>query len=189
MTTTQTPEFTTARAWTIDPAHSNVEFAVRHVMISTVKGRFSDFSGTITLDERDPSSLELDVTIPAASIDTRQADRDTHLRSADFFDVERYPTITFKGRRLDGDLDSDFRLVGDLTMRGVTREVVLDATPEGRGPNPFGQGERAGYSAKATIDRRDFGLVYNRALETGGVAVGHDIKISIDLELVSTPTA
>ena len=189
MTTAQAPFATTVRTWTIDPAHSSVEFAVRHVMISTVKGRFSDVSGSVTLDEHDPSSLALDVTIPAATIHTSQPDRDAHLRSADFFDVERYPTITFKARRFDGDLESAFRVVGDLTMHGVTREVVLDVTAEGQGPNPFGAGERAGYSAKAAIDRREFGLLYNRALETGGVAVGHDIKISIDLELVSNPTA
>jgi polyisoprenoid-binding protein YceI len=185
MTTTLAPLPTAVRTWTIDKAHSNVEFAVRHLMISTVKGRFSDISGTVTVDEHTPSATTLDVTIPVATIDTRQPDRDAHLRSADFFDVERYPTITFKSRRVDGDLASAFRVVGNLTMHGVTREVALDVTTEGQGPNPVGPGLRAGYSAKATLDRRDFGLTYNAALETGGVAVGHDIKISIDLEMLS----
>lgn len=179
----------TVRTWTIDTAHSNVEFAVRHVMISTVKGRFSDVTGTVTVDEGNPSAISLEVTIPTATIDTRQADRDAHLRSADFFDVERHPTITFSSRGVDGELGDAFRLVGDLTMHGVTRAVALDVTTEGQGPNPFGPGLRAGYSATGMVDRRDFGLTYNRALETGGVAVSHDVKISIDLELVSDQTA
>ena len=133
----------------------------------------------------DPSASTLDITIPIATIDTRQPDRDAHLRSADFFDVEHYPTITFKGHRIDGDLNSEFHVVGNLTIHGVTREITLNVTKEGQNPDPFGQGQRAGYSAKATLDRRDFGLLYNMALETGGVVVGHDVKISIDLELLS----
>lgn len=184
MTATLAPLPATVRTWTIDKAHSNVEFAVRHLMISTVKGRFSNVSGTATIDESNPSATTLEVTIPAGTVDTRQPDRDAHLRSPDFFDVEHYPTITFKSRRVEGDLASEFRLVGDLTIHGVTREVTLNVTNEGQGPDPFGKGQRAGYSAKTTIDRRDFGLLYNAALETGGVAVGHDVKISIDLELI-----
>jgi polyisoprenoid-binding protein YceI len=185
MTTTLAPLPTTVRTWTIDKAHSNVEFAVRHLMISTVKGRFSDVSGTVTVDESNPSATTLDITIPTVTIDTRQSDRDAHLRSADFLDVEHYPTITFKGHRIDGDLRSAFRVVGNLTIHGVTREITLEVTAEGQGPDPMGSGVRAGYSAKAALDRRDFGLLYNMALETGGVVVGHDLKISIDLELLS----
>jgi len=188
MTTTVAPSTTAVRTWTIDPTHATVEFAVRHLMISTVKGRFSDVSGVITTDESDPALTSLDVTIAAGSLDTRQADRDTHLRSADFLDVERFPTIRFEGRRLDGDLGTSFRVVGDLTIHGVTREVTLAVTSEGRGRDPFGPGERAGFSATTTIDRRDFGLTWNMALEAGGVAVGHDIKISIDVEVVSSGT-
>jgi polyisoprenoid-binding protein YceI len=188
-TPTQTSARPTIRKWTIDPVHSTAEFAVRHLMISTIKGRFSDLSGAIKVDEINPSDLSIEVTIPAATVDTRQPDRDAHLRSADFFDVEHHPEITFKARHIEGDLESAFRLVGELTMHGVTREVALDVTAEGQGPNPFGPGERAGYSAKTTLDRREFGLTWNKALETGGVAVGHDISVSIELELVSDQTA
>ncbi len=184
MTTTLAPSPAAVGRWTIDAMHSHVEFAVRHLMISTTKGRFSDVTGGVTVDEADPSVMTLDVTIPVATVDTRQPDRDTHLRSADFFDVERYPTITFKARHV-GDLESEFQLIGDLTMHGVTREISLDVTPEGQAPNPMGPGRRAGFSAKTTLDRRDFGLTYNAVLETGGVAIGHDIKVSIDLELIS----
>jgi polyisoprenoid-binding protein YceI len=175
-----------ADRWNIDPAHTNVEFAVRHLMISTVKGRFSDVSGHATADESDLSGLKLEVTIKAASIDTRQPDRDAHLKSPDFFDVEKYPTIVFKGSHIKGDHMSEFELHGNLTMHGVTKPIQLDVTAEGRGKDPWG-GERMGYSAKGKIDRRDFGLNWNQALETGGIAVGHDVKLSIDLELVKAP--
>jgi polyisoprenoid-binding protein YceI len=172
MATTQAP----ATTWNIDPSHTNVEFSVKHLMISSVKGRFAQVSGTATGDQ-------IEVTIGAASIDTRQEQRDAHLKSADFLEVEKFPTITFKSREIDGDVDGEFRLAGDLTIHGVTRPVTLDVTSEGRGKDPWG-GERAGFSAKGKIDRRDFGLHYNQALETGGVVVGHDVKISIDVELV-----
>ncbi len=165
----------------IDATHSNVEFAVKHMMISTVKGRFGDVSGTVNV----PASGEptVDVTIKAASIDTRVEARDNHLRSADFFDVEKYPVITFKSTRVTDVKSDTFKLVGDLTMHGVTREVTLDVTAEGRGKDPWG-GERAGYSAVTRINRKDFGLTWNQVLETGGIAVGDEIKISLDLELV-----
>jgi polyisoprenoid-binding protein YceI len=172
-----------AERWNIDPAHSNVEFSVRHLMISTVKGRFSDVSGSVIADESDLSGVKIDVTIKAASIDTRQPDRDAHLRSADFFDVEKYPDIVFKGSHIKGDHMSEFELHGSLTMHGVTKPIVLEVNAEGRGKDPWG-GERLGYSAKGKIDRREFGLNWNQALETGGIAVGHEVKVSIDLELV-----
>jgi polyisoprenoid-binding protein YceI len=183
------PDTAGRQSWQIDPAHSSVEFAVRHLMISTVRGRFGQVSGAISLDETDASALNVHITIPVASIDTRQEQRDGHLRSPDFFDADRYPEIHFIGRQLTGDPRDTFQLLGDLTIRGVTREVTLDVTSEGKGPNPFGPGERAGYSATGKLDRRDFGLTYNTALETGGVAVGHEVKISIDLELVQSPEA
>jgi polyisoprenoid-binding protein YceI len=172
-----------AERWNIDPAHTNVEFSVRHLMISTVKGRFGDFTGVVTADESDLSDFALDVTIQVASIDTRQPDRDTHLKSPDFFDVAKYPTIVFKGSHVEGDHMSEFQLHGNLTMHGVTKPIALEVTAEGRGKDPWGN-ERLGYSAKGKIDRRDFGLTWNQALEAGGVAVGHEVKISIDLELV-----
>jgi polyisoprenoid-binding protein YceI len=168
--------------WQIDPTHTDVEFSVRHLMISNVKGRFAAVTGTVALDETNPAAPAVDVSIDVASIDTRNAQRDTHLRSADFFDVAQYPTLSFKSRSLSGDPSGGFTLTGDLTIRGVTREVVLTGTLEGRGDDPWGN-ERLGYSASGTIDRREFGLNWNQALEAGGVAVGHEVKISINTEL------
>jgi len=169
--------------WSIDRAHSHVEFAVRHLMISTAKGRFTEVSGTVRSDDADPAKGEVDIAIDVASIDTREAQRDAHLRSADFFDAENFPTITFKSRRLSEVKGGRFKIVGDLTIHGVTREVVLDVTSEGRGKDPWG-GERAGFNATTKIKRSDFGLTWNQLLETGGVAVGDDVKISVDVELV-----
>ena len=185
MTAVQTPA-TSARTrttWQIDPAHTSVEFAVKHMMITTVKGRFTDVSGTVVADEAEPTRSTVEATMSVATIDTRAEQRDGHLRSADFFDVEKYPTITFTSRRIEGDPTGAFRLVGDLTIRGVTKEVTLDVTNEGRGRDPWG-GERAGFSATTKINRKDFGLTWNQALETGGVLVGDDVKISIEVELV-----
>ena len=169
--------------WSIDPAHSHVEFAVRHLMISTTKGRFTDVSGTVRSHGADPATGDADIRIGVASIDTREAQRDAHLRSGDFFEADRFPTITFKSRRIDDVKGDTFKLVGDLTIRGVSREVVLDVTSEGQATDPWG-GERAGFTATTRIKRSDFGLTWNQALETGGVLVGDDIKISIDAELV-----
>ncbi len=177
-----TPVSLAAGTWQIDPAHSHVEFAVRHLMISTVKGRFGDVSGTLEVNPADPAKSVVDVTINVTSIDTREAQRDTHLRSADFFDVERFPTMRFKSTRISGDGD-DFKVIGDLTIRDITREVTLEVTSEGQGKDPWGN-ERAGYSAKGKINRADFGLTWNQALETGGVLVGNEIKISIDVEVI-----
>ena len=169
--------------WQIDPAHTNAQFAVRHLMISTVRGRFGALSGTVTIDKRDPSRSTAEVSIDVTSIDTREPQRDTHLRSADFFDAARWPVMTFRGRRIEGDPHDRFRLIGDLTIREVTREVVLDVEAQGAGPDPWGN-YRAGYEAKGRIDRRDFGLLWNQALETGGLVVGDEVKITIDVELV-----
>jgi polyisoprenoid-binding protein YceI len=169
--------------WTIDPAHSHVEFAVRHLMISTVKGRFADVSGTVHSHDADPAKGDVDIRIGVASIDTREQQRDAHLRSGDFFDAESFPVMTFKSRRIDEVKGDNFKIAGDLTIRGVTREAVLDVASEGRGKDPWG-GERAGFSATTKIKRSDFGLTWNQLLETGGVAVGDDVKISIDIELV-----
>jgi polyisoprenoid-binding protein YceI len=133
--------------------------------------------------DTNPATAVVDVTIGAESIDTREAQRDTHLRSADFFDVGTFPTLTFKSRRVDIAGAGTVRLVGDLTMHGVTREVALDVTAEGAGKDPWGN-NRAGFSAKGVVHRKDFGLVYNQILEAGGIAIGEDVKISIDVELV-----
>jgi polyisoprenoid-binding protein YceI len=171
-------------SWQIDPAHSHVEFAVRHLMISSVKGAFGDVQGTVRVDESGARTVLVDVTIQVASIDTRQEQRDAHLRSSDFFDAERFPTITFRSRMVEGNhLDGEFRLVGDLTIRDVTREVVLDVSAEGRLTDPWGA-ERAGFSAQGKIDRTDFGLTWNQALESGGVLVSNEVKISAEVELI-----
>ena len=168
--------------WTLDATHSSVEFSVRHLMIATVKGRFADVHGTVVIDEADPTQSAVDVTIDAASIDTRVAQRDEHLRSADFFEVEKFPAITFKSRNVTVAGD-DIKVAGDLTIRGVTREVVLDVVQHGRQTDPWG-GQRAGFEATGKIKRSDFGLTWNQALETGGVVVGDEIKIAIDAEVV-----
>jgi polyisoprenoid-binding protein YceI len=181
--TTATPTTTPARTtWTIDPAHSHVGFSVRHMMISTVKGRFGDVAGTITLAD-DISQSTVEAAIAVDSIDTREPQRDAHLRSADFFDAAQFPTITFKSRRVVPTGTGTFAVTGDLTIKGVTREVVLEVIEEGRGKDPWG-GERAGFTAHTAINRRDFGLTYNQVLETGGVLVGEEIKISLDIELI-----
>jgi polyisoprenoid-binding protein YceI len=168
--------------WNIDASHSHVEFAIRHLMISTVKGRFADVKGAVVLNDADLTQSTVDVTIGVASIDTRVGQRDDHLRSADFFEVERFPQITFTSTRVEADGD-ELRVVGNLTIRDVTKEVTLAVTSEGRGRDPWG-GERAGFSATTKIAREDFGLTYNQALETGGVLLGNDIKIAIEVELV-----
>ncbi|HEX2722675.1 MAG TPA: YceI family protein [Gemmatimonadaceae bacterium] len=175
---------TAIREWQIDPAHTNVEFAVKHLMISTVKGRFAGVAGTLEGNLEDPERFKLDVTIDALTVDTRQAQRDGHLRSADFFDVERWPAIRFVGKRIEGDVTGDFTLIGDITIRDVTRELKLNVTNEGSVLDPWG-GSRIGFSARGKLDRRDFGLVYNQALETGGFVVGDEVKISVDVEFTA----
>ncbi|MEA2604406.1 MAG: hypothetical protein QOF89_5398 [Acidobacteriota bacterium] len=172
--------------WQIDPAHSSVELAVKHMMFTTVRGRFKDVKGTIEVDEQNPDRSSVNAEIRTASIDTGVADRDTHLRSPDFLDVESYPTITFRSTRVEGAMDREgdrFRVVGDLTIHGTTREVTLDCVYEGRGKDPWG-GERAGARATTKIDRRDWGLTWNQALEAGGILVGHDVRIEVEVQAV-----
>ncbi len=166
--------------WTIDTAHSVVEFAVKHMMFATSKGRFADVTGTITLDNEQIENSAVDVTIGAASINTHDEKRDGHLRSADFFDVENHPALTFRstGVARDGD---DLEITGDLTIRGVTRPVVLKAEFNGQGVNPWGQ-QVLSYSAKTKVNRTEFGLNWNAALETGGFLVGEEVKIAIELQ-------
>jgi polyisoprenoid-binding protein YceI len=180
-TTTATPAEVTT--WAIDRAHTHVEFAVRHMMITTVKGRFTDVTGTVRMHDDDLTKSEADIRIKVDSIDTREAQRDAHLKSPDFFDAESYPEITFRSARV-ADVDgNEFKLTGELTIHGVTRDVTLHATSEGRGRDPWG-GERAGFTATTKIKRSDFGLKWNQALETGGVLVGDDVKITLDVELL-----
>jgi len=180
MATTQAP--VTSTTWKIDPVHSNVEFAGKHLMISTVKGLFSDVEGEIVIADGDPSKSSVTASLEAASINTRTGQRDDHLRSADFLDAANFPKITFKSTRITGD-SSDFKVTGDLTIRGVTRPITLDVTNEGAGKDPWG-GDRIAFSATTKLDRRDFGLTWNQAIEAGGVMVGNDVKISIDVQAV-----
>lgn len=186
MTTTASTQAPSTTTWTIDPAHTLVEFSAKHMMITTVKGRFADVRGTVSLEEDRPDASSVEVELAAASLDTRTEQRDQHLRSADFLEVESHPLSSFRSRRIDGLQLRDggeFRIVGDLTIRGVTREVALDATYEGRGRDPWG-GERVSFSATTRIDRRDFGLTWNAALETGGVLVSNEIKIHVEVQAI-----
>jgi polyisoprenoid-binding protein YceI len=169
--------------WNIDPTHSSVDFAVRHLMIATVRGRFAGVGGYVELDDSRTKLSKVAVNIDVASIDTRQEQRDAHLRSADFFDAEKYPTITFESTGTQGDLQGEFTLQGRLTMHGVTKDVTLEVESNGLVADPWGN-QRAGFTAKGKLNRSDFGLSWNQVLEAGGVVVGEEIKISIDLELV-----
>lgn len=172
---------TRTTTWTIDPAHSVLEFAVKHMMFTTAKGRFQDFSGTIVFDEQNVQDASVEVVIKTASIDTNTDDRDAHLRSADFFDSENYPEATFRSTRVEPKGGSDFTVYGDLTIKDVTREVVLDAAFQGTGKNPWGV-EVAGFEAKTSFNRKDFGLTWNQALESGGVLVSDDVKLSFEIQ-------
>jgi polyisoprenoid-binding protein YceI len=186
MSTESTPVADATSTWTIDPTHTLVEFSAKHMMITTVKGRFAEVGGTIVLDEENPGRSSLEVEIATSSLDTRVEQRDAHLRSADFLDVETYPALTFRSKRVEGGFREEgdrFRLVGDLTIRGVTREVTLDAVYEGRGIDPWG-GERVSFSAETRIDRRDFDLTWNVALEAGGILVSNEIRISLEAQAV-----
>lgn len=174
--------------WNIDPSHTGVEFSVRHLMIATVKGRFGDVSGTVELDPTDPTTARLDVTIGTASVDTRVADRDKHLRSADFFDVEKFPAMTYRSRKVERTGEGEYRVLGDLTIKGVTREVPLAVEFLGETRDPWGN-ERIAASATGKINRHDFGLDWNAALETGGVLVGPEVKIALDVQLVKQAAA
>ncbi len=168
--------------YAIDPAHSTVEFIVRHMMISKVRGRFSDLEGTIELRQGSDLPLVIRATVNASSIDTRESQRDTHLKSGDFFDVEKHAQLRFTSKRIEG-TPQEFHAYGDLTMHGVTREIDLIAQFEGRGTDPWG-GTRVAYSAHATVDRKDFGLTWNQALETGGFIVSDEVRIELNVEAV-----
>lgn len=183
MTTAATPTTTGITTWSVDPAHSLVEFAVKHLMISTVKGRFGEVKGTITHNESQPTQSTVQIEISTASVDTRAEQRDAHLRSPDFFDVERYPTMKFTSKRIEGDVKGEFKLIGDLTIRDQTREITLDAEFQGRGKDPWG-GDRMGFEATGKVNRKEFGLSWNQALEAGGWLLGDDIKMTIEVELV-----
>jgi polyisoprenoid-binding protein YceI len=173
-------------SWQIDNAHTAIEFAARHMMISKVRGRFESFSGTVNLDEQNPQNTTVDVTIEAASINTREAQRDGHLRSPDFLDVATYPEIRFVSTQVERTGNAAAKLHGDLTIRGVTRPVVLDVEYVGKSKSPWGT-TNYGFTGRTRLSRKEWGLNWNVALETGGWLVSDEITVEIEIELVKMP--
>jgi polyisoprenoid-binding protein YceI len=183
MSTVLEPNVTTT-TWNIDPVHSTAEFKVRHMMITNVKGRFSGITGVLTLDQQDITRSHVEGSIDAASLDTQTSDRDAHLKSADFFHVEEHPKLTFASTRVSRAGEAELAVAGDLTIRGVTRPVVFAVEgPTPPGKDPWGA-TRIGLSATTKINRKDFGLTWNAALETGGVLVGDEVTLTLDLQLI-----
>lgn len=172
-----------ADTWNIDPVHTTVEFSVRHMMISNVKGQFERVSGTISANGSDPNSVQISAVIDATSINTRVEKRDAHLKSAAFLDVDKYPTITFKSTKVEPDGSNKWKVTGDLTLHGVTKPVVLEVETTAPIKDPSGK-TRAGASATTKIDRKDFGVLWNKPMEAGGVLVGDEVAISIEVEAV-----
>lgn len=175
-------------SWKIDNAHSEINFSVRHMMISTVRGRFENFTGTVDFHEDEPALSAVDVQIEAASVDTRDPKRDAHLRSPDFLNADVYPYLTFKHKRIEVIDDHHGRIIGDLTIRDITKEVVLDVTYNGKAKNPWGS-EVAGFSATTRINRKDWDLTWNVSLETGGWLVDDILNINIEVEIIKQQEA
>jgi polyisoprenoid-binding protein YceI len=183
MSTLAVPQ-TATTTWNIDPAHSVAEFKVKHMMISNVKGQFPKVTGALTLDESDLTNSRVEAVIEAASIETRDAQRDAHLKSADFFHVEKFPSLSFKSTGIRLVRDGELAVEGDLTIRGVTRKVLFSVDgPTPPTKDPWG-GTRVGVSATTKINRKDFGLTWNAALETGGILVGDEVTITLDVEFL-----
>jgi polyisoprenoid-binding protein YceI len=178
------PLASAASEWALDPAHTSVQFSVRHMMVSTVRGEFFKVSGTAKVDDADPTRSSIEVTIDASSIDTREPKRDTHLKSPDFFDVEKFPTLTFHSTKIEAAGPDAYKLTGDLTIHGVTKPVMLDVpAPSPAVKTPFGTTVR-GASATGTVKRSDFGLTWNKTLDAGGVVIGDEVTIQIDTEFI-----
>ncbi len=183
MTTLTAPQIAVT-TWNIDPVHSVAEFKVKHMMISNVKGQFTGVSGKLTLDENDLTQSRIEATIDAASINTRDAQRDAHLKSADFFDVEKFPALGFKSTRVSRRGEGELAVEGDLTIHGVTRKVTFSVEgPTEPGKDPWGN-TRIGISATTKINRKDYGLTWNAALETGGILLGDEITVTLDVQFV-----
>jgi len=178
------PALAAAATWTIDRDHSSVGFKIRHLMVSNVKGSFEKFTGTVDLDEKDITKSKVDVSIETASINTNVELRDAHLKSADFFDVVKYPAMTFKSKKVAKAGKDKLKVTGDLTLHGVTKEVVLNVDGPTKEIKDLYGNIRKGASATATINRKDFGLNWNKALETGGVVVGDEVHITIEIEMI-----
>ena len=175
---------TVTNTWNIDPVHSGAEFKVKHMMISNVKGQFTGVTGKLTLDGNDVTKSTIEAVIDAASINTRDEQRDAHLKSADFFDIEKFPTLSFRSKAIRRAKDGDLTMTGDLTIRGVTREVAFEVEgPTAPGKDPWGN-TRIGASATTKINRKDYGLTWNAALETGGILVGEEVTITLDVQFV-----
>jgi polyisoprenoid-binding protein YceI len=174
-------------SWKIDPQHTLIEFTAKHMMITTVRGRFKTFEGRLYIDADNPQASHAEGSIEVASIDTGESQRDNHLRSADFFDVEKYPKMTFRSTRIEPAGGDSYKVYGDLTIKDVTREMVFDVVDQGQMKDPWGN-QRRGLSATAKLNRKDFGLNWNVALEAGGWLVGDEIKISVELQAVQEQT-
>ena len=183
------PAFAGASTWDVDSAHSSAEFAVRHLMVSTVRGTLGKVTGTLNLDEQDITKSSVEATVDATTIDTREPKRDGHLKSPDFFDVAKYPTITFKSKKVAVAADKKYQVTGDLTMHGVTKEVLLDVegSPVGS-KDPMGNTKLGGV-AHTKLNRQDFGINWNKALDGGGVVVGDEVDVTIDVELIKKSAA
>lgn len=171
----------TKNKWAIDPAHSSVDFSVRHMMIANVKGTFNSFNATIEADPTDLTSATIEFSVETGSVDTRNKDRDAHLVSADFFDVENHQTMTFKATSIEKTDEGEYNVSGDLTLLGVTKQETFAVNFEGQGKDPWGN-EKVGFSAEGSVNRSDYGLVWNAALETGGVLVGDKVKINLQIQ-------
>jgi polyisoprenoid-binding protein YceI len=178
----------TTNNWNIDTVHSGINFSIRHMVVSKVRGRFAKYGGTIAIDDGDLTRSTVEATIDAASIDTGTPQRDAHLRSPDFFDTDRFPEIRFRSTRIHKVADDRYHLTGDLTIRDVTREVLLDVEYGGQAKDPWGN-ERIGFIAKASLDRKDFGLQWNQVLEAGGVLVGDRVEIELEVQGVRAAAA
>ena len=178
------PAFASESTWQIDPAHSSFQFKIRHLTVSNVRGEFDKSGGTVTLNDQDPASLRVEVSIEAGSVNTHHVKRDEHLRSPDFFDVAKFPLITFVSKKVVQDGMNRLKVTGDLTIKGITKEVTVNVEgPTAEIKDPTGN-LRRGATGTAKINRRDFGMIWNRVLDTGGVLVGEDVDISIEVELV-----
>jgi polyisoprenoid-binding protein YceI len=178
------PALASATTWNIDPDHSNIGFKVRHLMVSNVKGSFEKLTGVVDINDKDVTKSKVDVSIDTASINTNVQKRDEHLRSADFFDVAKFPTMTFVSKKVAKAGKDKLKVTGDLTLHGITKQVVLDVEgPTAESKDPWGA-IRRGAVATTKINRKDFGLVWNKALETGGVAVGEEVAITLEIEMI-----
>ncbi len=181
--TAQTEAGSKVATWKIDPAHSTVEFIAKHMMITSVRGRFPDVEGTIRFDEENIANSQVEATIQVGTVTSGSERRDQHLRTGDFFLVDEHPTFTFKSTRIEPKGGDEYKITGDLTIRGVTKQVTLDTTFEGRNTSPWGT-EAIGFSAATTINRKDFGVNWNVGLEAGGVMVSDKIKLELNIEAV-----